>query len=98
MCEHIYYEYVSVYQGLQHLAGMYTHIAEQQWEQQQMQYGCHDHRLGKERRGEDGEGEVGERKNRAGQSRRLRRQRGDTKRTLHTETFHCALLVHSHAC
>lgn len=46
------------------MAGIYTHIAEQQWEQQQMQYGCHDHRLGKERRGGEGEGEgeVGDRR------------------------------------
>lgn len=38
-------------EAAQWLAVSYTHDAEQEGEQQQMHYGCHDHSLGKEREG-----------------------------------------------
>lgn len=46
-------------EALQRLAVLYTHSAEQEGEQQQMQHGCHDHSLGKE--GEGGGGDRGDR-------------------------------------
>lgn len=35
--------------ALPQLAVLYTHNGEEEWEQQQMQHGCHDHSLGRER-------------------------------------------------